>query len=57
MIFALGVIKHIDVDGHARGIGVKPLDDDWKVNGVDGIDYQAVLFEMFDQIGGGGALV
>ena len=36
--FALGALEHIDVDGYAQGVGIKPLDDDWKVDGVDGMD-------------------
>ena len=55
--FLLVTLKHIDVDGHAQGVGIKPLDDDWKVEGVDGMDSWAALFKMFKKSGGEGVSV
>ena len=52
MQFSTVVLGHIDVDRNARGVSVIPLDGDQKVDGVDGVDSQAALFEMFDKIGG-----
>ena len=33
--FALVILKNIDVDGHSRSVGVKPLDNDWKVDCIN----------------------
>ena len=48
----LGVLEHIDVEGHARGVCVVSLDDEWEVDGVDGVESCAALFEMFEKSGG-----
>ena len=49
---ALGVLKHVDVDGHDRGVCVVSLDDEREVNGVNDMESRAALFNMCEKSGG-----
>ena len=48
----LGVLEHICVYGYARGFRIVSLDDKQEVDGVDGMESCAVLFEIFNKRGG-----
>ena len=51
---AMGVLEHIDVYGHARGVCIVFLDDEREVDGVYCLDSRAALLNMFDKSRGEG---
>ena len=52
MRLALGVFEHTDVYGHAQGVCILSLDDEREVDGVNGVESRAALFDVFEKSGG-----
>ena len=57
MRLALILLKHIDIDGHARGVCLVSLNYEREVNGVNGVKSCAALFDMSEKSGGEDASV